>query len=208
MDTRRPLWFEQLREACKQTDTQYFDLDISDIPCRLWMRTQEERLRANDRLFSLLRSLDDGERRLRLNEILRHLRVNDEQRHNKMLTWDAVRIMKASNIDFGGHTATHPFMSKLTPETAEWEVGHCKQRIEAELQEPVSVFAYPNGREEDFGSWNKDVLRRAGYRAAATTIWGLNDRSTDPMELRRGGPWESTAALFAYKLDWYQLVND
>ena len=41
-----------------------------------------------------------------------------------------------------------------------------------------------------------------------TTIWGLNYATTDPMELRRGGPWEESAAQFAYKLDWYQLVND
>ena len=41
-----------------------------------------------------------------------------------------------------------------------------------------------------------------------STKWGMNYRSTDPLELRRGGPWDESAALFAYKLDWYQLVND
>jgi long-subunit fatty acid transport protein len=96
----------------------------------------------------------------------------------------------------------------MTSEQLSWEVAECKRRIEAELQLPVSHFAYPNGREEDFGSSNKDLIRRAGYRAAVTTIWGTNYASTDPMELRRGGPWEPSAAQFAYKLDWYQLVND
>jgi hypothetical protein len=50
-------------------------------------------------------------------------------------------------------------------------------------------------------------LRAAGYRTAVSTIWGLNYRSTDRMALRRGQPWEEAAAQFAYKLDWYQLVN-
>ncbi len=68
-------------------------------------------------------------------------------------------------------------------------------------------FAYPNGREEDFGPENKDLIRTAGYKAAFTTIWGPNHRSTDRMELRRGGPWEEHAAVFAYKLDWYELVD-
>jgi len=27
------------------------------------------------------------------------------------------------------------------------------------------------------------------------------------MHLKRGGPWEESEALFAYKLDWYQLVD-
>jgi peptidoglycan/xylan/chitin deacetylase (PgdA/CDA1 family) len=115
--------------------------------------------------------------------------------------------MKASGIEFGGHTVTHPFLSKLTAEQAAWEVSECKRRIEEEMQAPVGFFAYPNGREEDFAASNKKILRDAGYRGAVTTIWGMNYRSTDPMELRRGGPWENHPGLFALKLDWYQLAN-
>jgi len=88
-----------------------------------------------------------------------------------------------------------------------WEVSECKRRIEEETQAAVDYFAYPNGREEDFTDWNKAVLRNAGYRAALTTIWGMNYQSTDRMELRRGQPWEESPELFACKLDWYQLVN-
>ena len=40
-----------------------------------------------------------------------------------------------------------------------------------------------------------------------TTLWGLNFQTTDRLELRRGGAWEQDEALFAYKMDWYQLVN-
>jgi peptidoglycan/xylan/chitin deacetylase (PgdA/CDA1 family) len=116
--------------------------------------------------------------------------------------------MSGQGIVFGAHTVTHPFLSKLGPDRAAWELSESKRRIETELQSSVEHFAYPNGREEDFAPWNKDVLRAAGYRAAVTTIWGLNYRSTDPLELRRGQPWESDPALFAWKLDWYQLMNE
>jgi len=115
--------------------------------------------------------------------------------------------MKTSRIDFGGHTVTHPFLSKLTEERAAWEVAECKRRIEEELQSSVGFFAYPNGREEDFTASSKEILRQSGYHAAVTTIWGMNYRSTDRMELRRGGPWEENPALFSMKLDWYQLAN-
>ena len=124
-----------------------------------------------------------------------------------MLRWDEVRKMKAAGIDFGGHTVTHPFLSKVEPDRVLWEVGESKRRIEEELQVPVEHFAYPSGREEDFGMWNKDLVRQAGYRAALTTIWGMNYPGTDPMELRRGGPWETRMSMFACKLDWYQLTN-
>jgi hypothetical protein len=35
----------------------------------------------------------------------------------------------------------------------------------------------------------------------------VNFPSTDRMELRRGQPWEESLALFAAKLDWYQLTD-
>jgi len=190
----------------KKTEREFIDLEF-DIPRRLWTRTQAERLEANNRLTVILRACRDDQRCQWLEEILCQLAVKDDERHGKMLTWDQVRLMKARGIDFGGHTVSHPYMSRLTPAQAGWEVSECKRRIEAELEMPVTHFAYPNGREEDFAPSNKDLLREAGYQAAVTTIWGQNQRSTDRMALRRGGPWEENAALFAYKLDWYELVD-
>ena len=208
IDSRQPLWFEQLAGAVKKTSLDHLDLEI-DIPRRVWLRTTAERLEANGAIFSLLRVLPDDQRLDSLDVVLRQLGdpEADRDRHGKMLTWDQIRIMKSQGIDFGGHTVTHPFIARLTPEQVTWEVGECKRRIEDELQLPVECFAYPNGREEDFGKWNKNAIRSAGYRAAVTTIWGLNYCSTDPMELRRGGPWEQTSSLFAYKMDWYELTE-
>jgi peptidoglycan/xylan/chitin deacetylase (PgdA/CDA1 family) len=207
MDSRQPLWFEQMAQAVKRTSRDCIDLE-TDPPRRFWMRTQVERLETIDGIFGVLRDLLDSERRQWLARILRQLGVEDDwERRDKMLTWDQARSMQKWGIDFGGHTVTHPFLSQMPEEQVAWEVSECKRRIEEELQFPVSHFAYPNGREKDFGNWNKDVIRRAGYKAAVTTIWGPNYRSTDLMELRRGGPWETSPAAFAYKLDWYQLVD-
>jgi peptidoglycan/xylan/chitin deacetylase (PgdA/CDA1 family)/CelD/BcsL family acetyltransferase involved in cellulose biosynthesis len=207
IDSGEPVWFERLAQAVKKTSREFLDVEI-DLPRRFWMRTESERLEASGGIFRLLRRLGDAERRHWLGEILRLLDAGREhERRGKMLTWDQVRAMKASGIEFGGHTVTHPFLSKLTAEQAAWEVSECKRRIEEEMQAPVGFFAYPNGREEDFAASNKKILRDAGYRGAVTTIWGMNYRSTDPMELRRGGPWENHPGLFALKLDWYQLAN-
>ena len=208
LDSREPLWFERLANACKKTDKEFLDMEM-DLPRRFYLRTPEERLQTNAAVFELLRRTDDSNRRVLLQQILRALAVTSEaDRTGQMLTWDQVRTMKQQSIDFGGHTVTHPFISRMLTDRVIWEASECKRRIEEELQSPVRYFAYPNGREEDFGLWNKDLLRSAGYQAAVTTIWGMNYRSTDPMELRRGGPWEDSAAMFAWKLDWYQLVND
>jgi peptidoglycan/xylan/chitin deacetylase (PgdA/CDA1 family)/CelD/BcsL family acetyltransferase involved in cellulose biosynthesis len=207
LDSREPLWFEQLAQVLKKTDRESIDLEI-DLPRRFWMRTQSERLDSNGRIYGLLRGLPDSERQRWLSKILRQLGDSSTyERKDQMLTWDQVRLMNVHGIDFGGHSVNHPFISRLTRERVIWEVSECKRRIEDELQLPADHFAYPSGREEDFGKWNEQAIRNAGYRSAVTTIWGMNFRSTGPMELRRGGPWEETPAQFACKLDWYQLVN-
>jgi len=208
MDSGEPLWFETLAQGFKKTSREFLDLDIGSRE-RFWMRTQTERLDAHGRIFAVLRCLPDVERRQWLGCALEQLEVREDgELRDRMLTWDQVRYMRSRGIHFGGHTMTHPFLSRLTSEQITWEVAECKRRIEAELQIAVPHFAYPNGREEDFGLSNKHLIRGAGYRAAVTSIWGTNYGSTDPMELRRGGPWEPSAAQFAYKLDWYQLAND
>jgi peptidoglycan/xylan/chitin deacetylase (PgdA/CDA1 family)/CelD/BcsL family acetyltransferase involved in cellulose biosynthesis len=207
VDSREPLWFERLAWSLKNTIRESLDVEI-DIPRRLWLRTAEERLRANATLFEALRRVTDRERREALRKLLAQLAAPDAPEcRGRMLTWDQVREMHAQGIDFGGHTVTHPFVSKLTPDEARSEIGLCKSRIEEETQSPVELFAYPVGREEDMAGWCRDILCAAEYRAAVSTIWGMNDRSTDPMELRRGQPWEDDPAVFAAKLDCYQLTN-
>jgi peptidoglycan/xylan/chitin deacetylase (PgdA/CDA1 family) len=208
IDSSMPLWFERLAEAIKRSTRTFIDVE-SVHPNRFWLRTDAERLESNRKLFSFLRGLEDKERNRSLQEIVARLEPSSQsERRNKMLTWDHARSMTKHGIHFGGHTVTHPFLSRLTPSQAHWEVSECKRRIEDELQEPVEHFAYPHGRQSDFSPVVKSALRGAGYCAAMTTIWGMNTPSTDRMELRRGGPWEDSAALFAWKLDWYQLVNE
>jgi peptidoglycan/xylan/chitin deacetylase (PgdA/CDA1 family) len=207
VDSGEPLWFERLAEALQKSSREFIDVEIG-VGHRFWMRTLSERLNCKDSIFALLRSLDDKERRRSLAEILAVLGAPAESgRRNKMLSWEQARAMMAHGIEFGGHTVSHPFFSRLSAAEALWEASECKYRIEQELQRPVDCFAYPNGREEDLGIGSKDLLRAAGYRAAVTTIWGMNSPTTDRMELRRGGPWEDSLAVFAYKFDWYQFAN-
>jgi peptidoglycan/xylan/chitin deacetylase (PgdA/CDA1 family) len=207
IDSDEPLWFEQMADAFEKTSRESVELEIGTVS-RYSLRNAAERLEAHNGTFRLLRALGNTERKRCLAEVLRRLGVASATRKSSMLSWEHVRRMKSQGIDFGGHTVTHPFLSKLTREELSWEVSECKSRIEDELQAPVHHFAYPNGREEDFSEWNKEVIRQAGYQAAVSTIWGLNYRSTDCMELRRGQPWERDPSLFAFKFDWYHLVNN
>ena len=207
IDTAEPLWFERLSLAFKKTGRQRLHL-ATDPAMHCPLTTLADRVDSNNRVQAFLRELPDRERLKWVQEITRQLGITrDTERQGKMLTWDQVRYMSARGIDFGGHTVTHPFLSRTTEEDAAHEIAGCKSRIEQELQAPTRYFAYPNGHEPDVSASNRDLVRRAGYRAAVTTTWGPNDPQTDRMGLKRGGPWETSAAMFAYKFDWYQLTN-
>jgi peptidoglycan/xylan/chitin deacetylase (PgdA/CDA1 family) len=207
LDSGEPIWFEVLAGAVKSTRREFLELELESAR-RVSLRGDDERLQANKDLFTELRQMTTDDRQRWLATILRQLDAPDAaQRKHMMLSWDEVRSMKKHGIDFGGHTVTHPYLSRLSPEAMAWEISECKRRIETELQADVAHFAYPNGRSEDFTRYSKAALRQAGYQTAVTTIWGLNYVTTDRMELRRGQPWEADEAMFAYKLDYYQLVN-
>jgi peptidoglycan/xylan/chitin deacetylase (PgdA/CDA1 family) len=104
------------------------------------------------------------------------------------LTWDEVRAMARSGIEFGGHTVTHPILQTIaTADELEFEIAHCKLRIEEELQAPVAHFAYPRGKVEDIPAAAKEALRQAGYETAVTTLIGQVGPGDDPLWLQRIG---------------------
>ena len=100
------------------------------------------------------------------------------------LTWGEIQEMRKSNISFGGHTKTHPFLSLIKNKDVLWEeIYGSKKTIEEHIGAPIDFFAYPHG---DFTEEAKLLVNKAGYQAACTTNRGfdiLNQK--DLYELKR-----------------------
>jgi peptidoglycan/xylan/chitin deacetylase (PgdA/CDA1 family) len=104
------------------------------------------------------------------------------------LSWPEVREMAANGVEVGGHTCTHPILSRVeTREQLHDEISLCGKRIEAELQRPAQHFCYPNGRPADLNADTFAATRAAGYDSAVTTVSGLNTSRSDRFALRRIG---------------------
>ena len=93
-------------------------------------------------------------------------RCPQETASSVWMTWEMVREMRASGMDFGGHTVTHPILARLNPEQQWREISRSKQRIEAELDESIDAFSYPVGAPDCFDKITRSCLDRAGYRFA------------------------------------------
>jgi peptidoglycan/xylan/chitin deacetylase (PgdA/CDA1 family) len=122
-----------------------------------------------------------------------------------MLNWDEIREMAAGNVTFGAHTVTHPILTRISVSHVIAEIINSKMRIEEKLGRRIFSFAYPNGQPGDYDRKVIGIVKDAGFSCAVTTIWGNNDRDTDPYELRRIGLWGTEPDISVLRLSFYKI---
>lgn len=111
---------------------------------------------------------------------------DDQER--AMLSWDEVREMSKYKISFGAHTRSHPALSLLSLSEARTEIEGSKRDIEEKIQKPVSSFAYPYGKTEDYNDGIVQLVKGSGYKYACTTNSGSERLPFgSPYSLRRKG---------------------
>jgi peptidoglycan/xylan/chitin deacetylase (PgdA/CDA1 family) len=96
------------------------------------------------------------------------------------LDWDQVRELRASGMDIGSHTYSHPSLARLAPRDVEGELRRSKDVISDRLGCAIDLFAYPFGKPKvHFTAKTTELVAAAGYRiAAAVTFRGVSD--SDP----------------------------
>ena len=118
-----------------------------------------------------------------------------------MLAEDQVRRLRAAGMVVGAHTVTHPILARTDESTARREISESKDRLQAILGEPITLFAYPNGKPvDDYGAAHVAMVKSAGYAAAVSTAWGAASSASDLFQLPRFTPWDRTPARFAFRL--------
>lgn len=126
------------------------------------------------------------------------------------LGWDAAAALIEDGFDVGAHSTTHPDLRTCMGVKLVQEVRGARTDLEDRLRADVSSFSYPHGR------YNRSVehaVKRAGYRLACTSRYGLNRTSDQPYLVRRTEvTGEDTLRDFRWKLlgkhDWRGYVQD
>lgn len=118
-----------------------------------------------------------------------------------MMDEDQIRTLRARGMSIGGHTATHPILRMLDDDAARAEITRGKADLERVLGEPISTFAYPNGKPgEDYCARDVRLVREAGFSAAVTTAWGVAGTGCDEFQLPRFTPWDRSPWRFGLRL--------
>ena len=120
-----------------------------------------------------------------------------------MLSTAQLRQLQAAGMELGAHTLSHPILSTLPDHAARLDIANGKHRLEALIQAPVTVFAYPNGKAgRDYGASHVAMVRSLGFTAAVATDWGVArpGAGLDLLQLPRFTPWDRGRLAFLWRL--------
>jgi len=112
--------------------------------------------------------------------------------HADLMSADELRQWAAQGMEVGSHTLDHPYLPKLSPELADYQIRQSKRELEEVLGAEVSAFCYPYGGEN---AELRSMVRNAGYTNATTTAGGLARADDDVYELPRVTVSRSTNIL-------------
>src|SRR5262245_12299610 len=148
---------------------------------------------------------DDGQRRRSLAIVLEELKRRDHlardaaldelsercapdgklEEHASFLSWDGARRLVRLGFTVASHSHHHAILADESAPVQERDLMLSRQRLEEELEVPVRLLAYPNGKQPDYSQATVAAARGAGYSHALTTVEGWNRPTTAPYEIRR-----------------------
>jgi peptidoglycan/xylan/chitin deacetylase (PgdA/CDA1 family) len=107
---------------------------------------------------------------------------HDGEGSRPILSWEQLREIRASGIECGAHSHSHPQLDLLPLSQAKKEITQSKHILEEHLGETILSFAYPYGYHT---SAVKQLVSEAGYTSACAVKNALSTQASDPFALPR-----------------------
>lgn len=170
-------WWDRIEYIFDHTRRDRASLAVGDGPeCFFAWDSEQDRNAAREAFTDACKEIPDEAKWAAIHSLEQILGVEVPSRPPEKyrgMTWEDVRRLQKQGFEFGGHTVTHPILSRMAPEQAEWEVVESLRAIERNTGVKPTTFAYPNGRECDFSNHVIEVLKREGVVGAVTGEWGV-----------------------------------
>ena len=198
-----PFWPAELRRLIAGIQGPELHVSASGVDIRVPLVTTADRRAAVSRLTKAFKANTIPVREA-LRDRLRQLSPTPELQ-SSMLTWDAVRSMRAMGMEIGSHTMTHPNLPNAGMADARVEIFQSKARLEQEIDSPVTMFSYPNGGADRYMTREVAALvREAGYGAATTSRNAFAGAVSDLFALERVQVSQALERLiFALEIERY-----
>jgi peptidoglycan/xylan/chitin deacetylase (PgdA/CDA1 family) len=190
---RKPFWFDRLDYALQHSDVagRTFSVGGKSIVFRSNHRSHLSQG------YKSLRSAAKGVMRPDL-EMVRELEELVDRLENEsgrglsdifekdfwasVLSWDEIKEAANHGVSFGSHTVDHVRLALVDDVSVRYQLSESKKVVEKYTGRPCFNLCYPSG---SFDQRIMKIAGETGYRAAVTTLPGLNRTGDDPMSLRR-----------------------
>lgn len=196
------MWNDSVIETIRHCSLRVLDLRSSG-----WgifsLETPAHKRSAIDALLTRIKYIQPEQRQQRVDDLVEtisdmtdiHLPTDLMMRSEQLL------VLRNAGMQMGAHTVSHPILEQTTDQQAVWEIAGSKAALESRLAEPVSLFAYPNGKPDvDYSARHVGMVRDAGFVAAVSTARGAAGPNADPFQLPRFTPWEQSRTRFGLRM--------
>ena len=196
------MWNDTVVEAMRRCPHAALDLSALSLAGldRVDLSSAEARRQATHRVLSATKYLPLAERQQTVDHIARL--AGAPLPNDLMMSTAQLRAMQAAGMQIGAHTVTHPILARLDDPQAAAEINAGKAALESLLQQPMTLFAYPNGKPgQDYLPRDVALVRQAGFSAAVSTAHGAwRPDHDDRFQLPRFTPWDTQRLRFGARM--------
>ena len=171
LDDRRPAWWDEIAWMVRRSEAGRVELPAYGLSV-----DTADRAAAMKAVIEHYKTLPPGETAAYLDAVADACgtgRCPAEVADALWMTWDDARRLVAGGFTVGGHTVSHPVLSRLPAGEQAREVADNRRRIVAELGVEPTAFSYPVGQPDSFTTQTKRAVAAAGYETAFSFYGGL-----------------------------------
>ncbi|MCP5160722.1 MAG: polysaccharide deacetylase family protein [Hahellaceae bacterium] len=190
------MWNDAILETFRQAPLGELDLGGLELG-RHWINSDADRFPAALNVLTQLKHLPFEVRGKKVTEVTKGVQLPSDL----MMSSEQVRQLSSAGMEIGGHTLTHPILTKVSIEEARRQITENKQTLEQILGENIRCFAYPNGKPGlDYDITVRSLVEKANYALAVSTSAGAGSQSCNPFEFPRYTPWRRNRVGFLVQL--------
>ena len=193
------MWNDTVIETVRATTLDQADLGAFGLGS-LALITAAQRRQAIDALLMKIKYQSLAERQLSLTQLQAQLGARALPTELMMRSDQVVQLHQAG-MEIGAHTVNHPILHLLPDAEAEAEILQGRERLQALIDAPVDVFAYPNGKPgRDYDHRHVAMVQRLGFKVAVNTAPGVAAPGPHSHELPRFTPWDRNPSRWMARL--------
>jgi len=180
------IWFDIIANAFRETKQKFIDLSKFHLN-KYSLLSVGNKLVATNETISYAKNLKKDERDSFVDYVLHELRVaaSDIAGKEELLSWDEIKQMSEEGITFGNHGMSHTILTNIQEDKLIDEIVISKNIVKDRSGILTKLFAYPNGKTEDYNQNIGQILEKNNYDAGFTLVKGYNNGTSNMFALKR-----------------------